>query len=91
MPSQRQCQRCFQCNVQRRWLPGQRNGLTGHPTMYGCNTQDTLAGQRRQSLAQLSGIRSKIGVWETKVVNPSRPRPKGADLLLFMSTERFNY
>ena len=39
--------------------------------------QDPLAGQRRESLAQLSGIRSKIGVWETKVDNPGRPRPKG--------------
>ena len=49
--------------------------------MYGRLKQDTLAGQRRQSLAQLSGIRSKIGVWETKVVDPGRPRPKGADWL----------
>lgn len=72
---------CTQCDVQRRWPPGQRNGITGHPTMYGRLKQDTLAGQRRQSLAQLSGIRSKIGVWETKVVNPGRPRPKGADWL----------
>ena len=38
--------------------------------------QDPLAGQRRESLAQLSGIRSKIGVWETKLEAPRR-RPKG--------------
>jgi hypothetical protein len=68
--------------------PDQRNNMSGHPTECDRRVQDTLAGQRRQSLAQLSGIRSKIGVWETKVVNPGRPRPKG--VALFPTWKRQN-